>query len=339
MGEQLNELVMTWTVPALIATLVVSLLFLGKAADRLVEEAVTLSLRSGMPPVVVGATVVSLGTTSPEAFVSVLAAFQDKSDLALGNAVGSINCDTGLILGLACLIAPLPINRKLVNRQGWIQFGCGLLLVACCVPWTALSTTFNTGGMLTQQAGFVFVLLLIVYMVWSIRMARGSGKTAHGEEETKGQNTPRAILKMLIAVAVVLVSSAFLIATASELAARLGVPRSVVAATLVAFGTSLPELIIVMTSVMKGQGELAVGNIIGADILNVLFVAGLAAAVTDPGLVAGPNFFVLLFPGMLILLLIFRIGIWQARDDLLSRKTGGALLSAYVLITVLSYVI
>ena len=102
-----------------------SLAVLGKAADWLVDEAVALSERSGIPKVVIGATVVSLGTTMPEAAVSVFAAIQGNPGLAFGNAVGSIICDTGLILGLACVIAPLRLNRRIVNRQGWIQFAAG----------------------------------------------------------------------------------------------------------------------------------------------------------------------------------------------------------------------
>ncbi|MGI9427211.1 MAG: sodium:calcium antiporter, partial [Bythopirellula sp.] len=111
------------------------LMVLGKAADWLVGEAVVLSERSGLPKVVIGATVVSLGTTAPETAVSVLAALKGEPGLALGNAVGSVICDTGLILGLACLIKPLKMPKQTVNRQGWLQFASGWLLVAGCWPW------------------------------------------------------------------------------------------------------------------------------------------------------------------------------------------------------------
>ena len=125
------------------------LAILGKAADWLVGEAVVLSERSGLPKVIIGATVVSLGTTAPEAAVSVLAALQGNPEVALGNATGSIICDTGLILGIACLILPLKLPRQIVNRQGWLQFGAGILLVAACWPWDG-SNPFKTGGVLPQ---------------------------------------------------------------------------------------------------------------------------------------------------------------------------------------------
>ena len=126
--------------------IVASLLILGKAADWLVDEAVVLSERSRIPKVVIGATVVSLGTTTPEAAVSVLAAVQGRPGLALGNAVGSIICDTGLILGLACVIAPLKLDRKIVNRQGWIQLGAAVALVVGTFPWLSSGAVFSSGG-------------------------------------------------------------------------------------------------------------------------------------------------------------------------------------------------
>lgn len=334
----LNDLVANWHWTALVSVMAISILALGKGADWLIEEAVALSLRSGLPRVVVGATVVSVGTTAPEAVVSVLAAFQGEPGLALGNAVGSIICDTGLILGLACLWRPLPIDRRLVNRQGWVQFGCGVLLVACCVRWFQPLATFTEGGVLSQLAGFVFLVLLGVYMIWSVRLAR----LVTGGDEDEGTVGTRSgfvsLLHIMAAVAIVLVSCSFLIATARELAERLHVPPGIVAATIVAFGTSLPELIIVMTATAKGHGELALGNVIGADILNVLFVAGAAAAVTPQGLVADPHFFQMQFPAMLFVLLVFRIGIWRAGDDKLKRPIGAVLLGTYLTVTALSYV-
>ena len=142
----------------LFVIIAVTLYLLGKGADILVAQAVTLSTRWGVPQTLIGATIVSLGTTTPEAAVSVFAAIQGDPDIALGNAVGSIICDTGLILGTAALIAPLPLNRKIVNRQGWIQLGAGFLLVIACLPFGSLEDTFSTGGRLPRFMGFVFLV-------------------------------------------------------------------------------------------------------------------------------------------------------------------------------------
>jgi cation:H+ antiporter len=311
---------------------------LSKGADVLVEEAVTLSVRWGVPKVLIGATIVSLGTTMPEAAVSVLAALKGSPELALGNAVGSVICDTGLILGLATLIAPLPLDRTIVNRQGWIQLGAGFLLVVSCLPFGAMATLFDVGGRLPQGMGVVFLILLAMYLWKSINWTRGTNAAESSEEvehiDTAG--TLVALLKLVVGIGLVIGSSWVLIPAVREAALRLHIPPSIIAATLVAFGTSLPELVTAVTAALKGHGELAVGNVIGADILNVLFVAGTSAAVTQGGLGASPHFFRMLFPAMLGVLVVFRIGIWVSRTQL-QRPFGIVLIGTYILVTILSY--
>ena len=318
--------------------LVGSLLVLGKAADWLVDEAVVLSERSRIPKVVIGATIVSLGTTTPEAAVSVLAAFQGRPGLALGNAVGSIICDTGLILGLACVLAPLRLDRKIVNRQGWIQLAAALALVAGSVPWRSTGQVFRTGGGLPQGIGVLFLVALAAYLWLSIRWARQQIDAAPREEQGKDvkASTVLVVLKLVGAVALVVASAQVLIPAVTEAATRLRVPESIIAATLVAFGTSLPELVTALTAARRGHGELAVGNVVGADILNVLFVAGAAAAVTSGGLAAGQQFFVVLFPMMLLILIVFRVGIFVS-GEWMERRFGFILLGAYVFYMVVSY--
>ncbi len=318
--------------------MVIAILVLGKSADWMVEKSVTLSLRTGMPKVIVGATIVSVGTTFPEAVVSVLAALNGNPDIALGNAVGSVICDAGLILGTACLIAPLPLNKKVVNRQGWVQFGAGVLLVVFCLPFTDLGNVFNTKATLPQWAGFVLVIGLVVYMVWSVRLAKYADPD-ESEEEAEDDSTVAILVgSILVGCLFVVASSITLIEATKILASEAGIPEAVIASTLVAFGTSLPELVTAVTAARKGQGELAVGNVIGADILNVLFVAGAAAAITKEGLVAEAIFFKLQFPAMLIILLCFRIGIFAAKDGKLSRPFGAFLVCVYVIYGVLNAV-
>ncbi len=313
---------------------------LGRSADWLVDEAVALSERSGVPKAIIGATIVSLGTTTPEAAVSVFAAVQGSPGLALGNAVGSIICDTGLILGLACVLAPLKLNRKIVNRQGWIQFSAGVALVLACLPWTGLGHLFDTGGRLHQVTGFVFLAALVLYMVQSIRWARQEANARMVEDHERDVSAPLPwmVAKLVMATALVVASARFLIPAAAEAAARLHVPESIIAATLVAFGTSLPELMTAVTAARRGHGDLAVGNVVGADILNVLFVAGAAAAVTPVGLAAGAHFFIVLFPVMLVILGVFRIGVFLS-GKYLERPFGFVLLGVYACYLLISYLL
>jgi cation:H+ antiporter len=324
----------------LLALLIVATLaLLAKAADWMVDEAVVLSERSGIPKVVIGATIVSLGTTSPEAAVSVVAALEGSPALALGNAVGSVICDTGLILGLACLIAPLKLDRRIVNRQGWIQIGAALALIAACVPWSAPSTAFTSGGNLPRWVGFAFLAALAVYILQSIRWARAetSDFLVEQHEEDLNASTPLVVAKLLGALALVVLSATVLIPAVEEAARRMQVPESIIAATMVAFGTSLPELVTALTAARRGHGELAVGNVVGADILNVLFVSGAAAAVTAGGLQAGTHFFIVLFPIMIFVLLVFRVGIIFS-GDAMRKPFGFVLLAAYAVYLLVSYV-
>ncbi len=323
----------------LLLIVVVCLFSLGKGADWLVDEAVVLSSQWGLGKAVIGATIVSIGTTTPEAAVSVLSAIQGEPGLALGNAVGSIICDTGLILGLASLIAPLSFNRELASRLSNVQVSAGILMVLACFPWSSPAKVFTQGGTLHQYIGIVFVVLLGLYIWQSIRWAGSITDEPENDEKTehKRSSTFVTLLKLIGSIAIVVISAQILIPTVKTLAIRFNVPEEIVAATLVAFGTSLPELVTAITAVRRGHGELAVGNIIGADILNVLFVAGVSAAATPVGLQASGKFFQFLFPAMVIILIVFRIGVFVSGSQL-KRPFGVVLVAIYILVTILSYI-
>jgi cation:H+ antiporter len=269
----------------------------------------------------------------------VLAAVQGSADLALGNAVGSILCDTGLILGIAALIAPLPLDRAIVNRQGWVQLGSGVLLVVACLPFTTLGTTLSTGGRLPQIAGLGFLGLLGIYLWLSVRWTRDSSVSnlSNGLVVAETGSTWIGLVKLIVGIGIVVGSSWILIPAVREAAMRLHSPQSIIAATLVAFGTSLPELVTAVTAARRGHGELAVGNVVGADILNVFFVAGAAAAVTAGGLPAASYFFRLLFSAMLVVLVVFRCGIFLSGSTL-KRPFGVVLIGMYIAVTAISYV-
>ncbi len=341
MEQWITEIINGLPSLALFAIIAVTLYTLGKGADWLVDEAVILSTRWGLGKAVIGATIVSIGTTTPEAAVSVLSALQGEPGLALGNAVGSIICDTGLILGLASLIAPLPLNRQLASRLSNVQVGAGILLVLGCFPWTSPAKVFTQGGTLLQPIGWVFVALLGLYIYQSIRWASALGANPENDEEeveAEGTGGFGTLLKLIGAIAIVVLSAQILIPTVIEIADRIKVPEHIISATLVAFGTSLPELVTAITAVRRGHGELAVGNIIGADILNVLFVAGVSASATQGGLQADGQFFQFLFPAMVFILIVFRCGIFVSGDQL-KRPFGVVLVATWLLVTILSYVL
>lgn len=324
---------------SLVAIMIFAIYILGKSADLLVELGINLSLRWNIPKLIIGTTIISLGTTLPEVAVSVMAGLQGKSAIALGNAVGSIICDTGLILSLAILIGRIPIDKKISNRQGVIQLFVGILLVLVSIKYFSLDQTLQLGGHFTQLAGAFFLVLLGVYFFFSMKWAKAAKKTQISQEELSHYKTSSSVYslftKLIVMALLLAISSEFLILSASEVASRLHVPHSIIAVTIVAFGTSLPELVTVLSAVRKNHGDLALGNVIGADILNVLLVAGSAAALTPGGLHVEPIFFSRSFPIMLSVLLVLRLGLFFS-DKHLKKWVGYLLLILYILMTTLN---
>jgi len=367
----------------LLGLVAVSLYTLMNGADWLVEGASGLARRFGVPEIIVGATIVSLGTTAPECAVSVMAAWDGKSGLALGNAVGSIIADTGLIFGLGCLLTVLPVNRFLLSRQGWVQFGSAVLLAGLCYgSWFVRGSS----AVLPFWVGGLFLALLAVYMVVSVGWSRQAGAMDAGalpvavdvaaesgpkpklprlqQEDARSQDVAeqvttgseaqpdpdsdgpsRLLILLLLGAAIVVGSSHVLIESVTVLAVRLSIPQVVISATLVAFGTSLPELVVGMTAIRRGHPELLVGNVIGADVLNVLFVIGASAIasplpIVDSGARIPEIFLIVHLPTMLTILILFRLFIFRAvRRDAFERWMGGPLVLLYVAYVVVQFVI
>ncbi|HHW06883.1 MAG TPA: sodium:calcium antiporter [Clostridia bacterium] len=323
----------TW---ALVVIIVVSLYVLSKGADLLVDEAVNLSLLWGIPKTIIGATIVSLGTTLPETSVSVMAAIHGSADLALGNAIGSIIVNTGLIIGLTAVVGRLLIDQKAVKRQGEIQVATALLVTILSLPFLSP----EPGGKVSQAAGFFFLFLLLLYVFLSLRWSREDGVCLSGTETGCTDRTWRsslgATVKMALGILLVVASSRTLVPAVELTAIRVGIPQSIIAATLIAFGTSVPELVTAITSVRKGHGELAIGNVTGANILNVLLVIGGAAAVSGNGLAVPANYYQLQFPTLIIILLLFRHFTRQGRE-VVTKAQGLTLLLVFSAYFALNY--
>lgn len=318
----------------LLLIIIGSFFTLSKGADILVDQAVSLSIRWGIPKMIIGATIVSLGTTLPEATVSVLAAVNGNPDMALGNAIGSIICDTGLIIGISALIGNLPVDKKTIDRQGWVQIASGILLAVIALPFFQS----GVGGYIPQWVGFIFLALLGLYLYIMMKWSMNSGVDEGAILEEENSPVFVQIIKLVVGVVMVILSSKVLIGSVEVTAVRIGIPQAIIAATLVAFGTSLPELMTAITSVRKGHGELAVGNIIGADILNVLFVVGASASATAGGLRVPIHFYFIQIPTMLLVLVLFRYFSKNAKD-VINKKEGALLLLFYGVYLVLNFTV
>lgn len=330
----LQQFVAGLSTPVLLVIIAVCIALLSKGADWMIDGVVDLAERTGLPKIVIGATVVSLGTTLPEAFVSVMAAYMGNPGLALGNGVGSIIADTGLIFGITCLLVAVPVNRFILNRTGWAQVGAATLLVVI-----AVGVMLNSDGepMLNRWVGFLFLGLLVIYLYMTYVWAR-QGTGLAGEEGVPAHELMglgKCWLLVTGGLLMVILGARVLVPAASEIAIRFGVPDDVIAATMVAFGTSLPELMTAIAAIRKGHPEITVGNIVGADVLNVLFVIGAAAAAMP--LAIPDNFFYFHFPAMLFILYSFRVFISMNGAGVFHRWQGAWLLGTYTAYVILQY--
>ncbi len=337
-----------WSVLALIGA--AAMLAIIKGADMLVEGASGFALRLGMSKVIVGATIVSLGTTSPECAVSVMAAWRGQSGLALGNATGSIIADTGLIFGIGCLLMALPISPFILRRQGWVQFGAGCGLAGLCYLAWWIS---GADAQLSRWVGVLFLAALVWYIWASVRWGRQHAEIAehvHEEPEElieRSGHDPWWKLStfFVLGLLLVILFGHVLIECIKEAATQMHVPEVVISSTIVAFGTSLPELVVGVTAIRKGHPTLLIGNVIGADILNVLFVIGASAAATplriiEPTAAIPTIFLVLHLPTMLLVLVLFRVFIFQAlRRGSFHRSHGVVLVSLYALYLLMNLIL
>lgn len=340
----------TWL---LVLICVVAMAIVIKGADWLVEGAAGIAKRFGMPEVVVGATIVSLGTTSPEAAVSVLAAFGGDAGLAIGNGVGSIIADTGLIFGVGCLMTRLPADKFVLSHQGWVQFGSAVILAGLCY---FLWATQGNDATIQRWAGVMFTVLLVGYLMISVKWAKQhpSGEPhvvaeADGSVHSDREHVERG-LGMLLGMGIaglvlVIISGDALVSSVTVVAERWGIPDAVIASTIVALGTSLPELVTGLTAIRKGHPELLVGNVIGADILNVLFVIGVSSLAAPLPLIdetaKRPDVILtVMIPAMLIMLFYMRGCIFAAtRTGYFSRWMGAPLVASYFAYLVVSYAV
>jgi cation:H+ antiporter len=328
----IDQLVTGFSSWGLIAAITLCIVAVTKSADLMINGAIAMARLTRLPEIIIGATILSLGTTLPEVFVSVMAAWTGNPGLALGNGVGSIICDTGMILGLTCLLSKVPVDKYVLNRAGLVQVGAATLVVVLSLQAYYISPALPT---LQRWVGILFLVLLVGYLYLSYRWSTENSQPDAGGSPTGIENIPKALISIAGGLGGVVIASRVLIPCAAEGAVRVGVPQDVVATTLVAFGTSLPELVTAIMAVRKGHPQIMIGNVVGADVLNCLFVIG-AAAVASP-LHIPPNFYILHFPAMLLILYSFRFFVHINKEGWFTRIQGAWILGIYLGYLALQY--
>ncbi len=255
--------------PVSILLFAVGLVLLIKGGDWFVDGATGIARRFHLPDIVVGATVVSIGTTLPEVMVSTTGALAGSGAMAYGNAIGSIICNTALIAAISITCNPGPVNVKSMKTPAIFFF---LSAAVYCVAAYFLGT-------FPRWLGFVMLTTFVIYMVLTVRNGLKNPDAASEEEEDKKpRQLWQELLLLVLGAAVIAVGADLLVEHGQIIAIGLGVPETVVALLFVALGTSLPELVTTITSLRKGRASLGVGNVIGANVFNLVLVSGISVA-------------------------------------------------------------
>ena len=258
-----------------IVLLIVGLVLIVLGANYLVDGASSIAKRSGLSEFVIGLTIVGIGTSAPEMVVSFMSAFNGEAEMAVGNVVGSNIFNTFAILGLTALISPIPISRSNLRKDIPLYIIVTILMMLLGLNATIFKVGHDT---LSRWDGAVLFGIFLWYIISSIK----SGKTAGNEEESdiKEYSTTISIVMLIAGIAGLVIGGRLFVNSATSLAEMAGVSKKVIAVTIFAIGTSMPELATSIVAARKGRNQLALGNILGSNIFNIIFILGGSALIT-----------------------------------------------------------
>lgn len=302
----------------LLACVFAALGFAGLAygADWFVDGASGLARRFRISPLVIGLTVVAYGTSAPEIGTCLVAVLGDSPGLAVGNVIGSNAANLGLILGLTAVMTPFAVPRGLLRREFWFMLGATILL------WPLAAT-----GVVSRPVGIALAAFLVAFNVLSIRWGRPPemGDFADGESPDDQPDLGKSLTTAVVGLVALLIGAELLVRGATDIARTLGASETVIGLTLVAVGTSLPELATSVAAGRRGQIQIVAGNVIGSNLFNVLGALGISAAVVpvaiDPSLATAE------VPGVVLLTLL--AGVFMLTGRRVARVEGVVLLAGY----------
>ncbi|MBV1960180.1 MAG: calcium/sodium antiporter [Oleibacter sp.] len=303
-----------------LAAILLGLVFLVWSADKFVIGAAATARHLGMSPLLVGLTIVSIGTSAPEMFVSAMASLDGAGNLAIGNAIGSNIANIALVLGITALVAPIPLQRGLLKKELPL-----LMLISLLAGVVLMDLTLDLTDALILIAALVFALYLM------FQQSSDSGESVMDSDEAEEiENTPtaKAVFWLVAGLLILMASSKALVWGATGIASAMGVSDLIIGLTIVAIGTSLPELAASVTSALKGHHDIAIGNVIGSNIFNLLAVMPIPGilAVTAVDSMALYRDYAVMMGLTVALILLFII---NYRTGILGRVSGTLLTTSY----------
>lgn len=282
--------------------LIVGFAILIKGADFFVDGASNIARLLRVPPILIGLTIVAFGTSSPEATVSIIAALEGNSGVSLGNVIGSNIFNITLVVGAAAFLYPLKVQSETIKKE--IPFTL-LASVALLILMSDVALQGFDNNLLTRSDGFIFLLFLSIFMYYVIEIGLRSRKYTANEAPPEGIAWGKNILFTILGLAAIIFGGNLVVNNGTQIAYSLGMSETLVGLTIIAIGTSLPELVTSITAALKKESEIALGNIVGSNIFNILFVLG-ASATIAPLTVDDKVFMdVILMIALTVVLLIF----------------------------------
>lgn len=302
--------------------LLVGFVLLIKCADLFVDSCSNIAKALGIPSLIIGLTIVAFGTSAPEAAVSVTASLKGMNDISLGNVVGSNLCNLLLVLGVSGLFGSLTAKRKVITRDFIYCIFSSLVLFILSFGFF---TSGKTTGVISQTNGLILLCFLGIYLYALIGEAL---RTSRSKEE-KTQFKKMDILYIIIGIAGIVLGGQLVVNSATAIAEMLNISDNVIALTVVAIGTSLPEIVTSVMAVKKGEADIAIGNVVGSNIFNVFFILGLASAISPItfGIESFIDIIVTLMASILVYILILK-------NMRIGNKKALILLSCYVIYTI-----
>lgn len=254
--------------------LVVGLVLLIKGADWFVEGASGVATKFGVPSLVIGLTIVAFGTSAPEAAVSISSALKGSSGIALGNVVGSNLFNLLAVVGVCSVMRPTVIDKSIIKKDFPYN-----LLATVVLALTMLDSFFGdlASPVISRTDGLIIIAFFAIFMYYTI--SAGLSEKAEVDEEKKIYSIPKLIVLLVVGIAAIVIGGQAVVNGASDIARAFGVSETLIGLTIVAVGTSLPELVTSVVAIRKGEDDIAIGNVIGSNVFNVLFIIGIAAAI------------------------------------------------------------
>lgn len=308
--------------------LIIGFVLLIKGADLFVDGAAAIAKKMGIPAMVVGLTIVSLGTSAPELAISTISSIQGNNGIAIGNVLGSNIFNTLVVLGATCIIAPLVIKKSSVIKD----FSVNLIITIILFIITFDSLFFSKENIISRGNGILLLILCISYMAYIVVTSRKNSETLIDEEAGKIKIFPKIIIS-IVGVTGIVFGGQMVVNAAKDIALSLGMSEKLVGLTIVAIGTSLPELVTSVVAVLKKENDIALGNVLGSNTFNILLILGVSSSI-NPIVVSqslAVDFLFLIGVTLLIIGIIY----FNRRDKekILTKKEGFILLGLYIMYT------